>query len=187
MTQPRSRKAALLDRDGTINVDHVFIKDIDKVELLPGAAAAIRRLAAAGYPTIVFTNQSGIARGIISLSAYHNVRRRLDELLAAEGATLLDTFTCPHHPDVLGPCECRKPGTAMYERAATLYDLDLSQCLFAGDRMRDVQPAVRYGGRGVLLRSHLTTDDQVVEASNAGIPVVDLLIDAVPLLLGDRT
>ncbi|MEP6992580.1 MAG: HAD-IIIA family hydrolase, partial [bacterium] len=94
MPERRSRKAALLDRDGTIIVDRVYTRDPADVVLLPGAAEALRRLAAAGYPAIVITNQSGIARGLISLSDYHAVRQRLDELLAAEGASLLDTFTC---------------------------------------------------------------------------------------------
>ena len=187
MTEPKSRKAALLDRDGTINVDYHFIHEPEQVELLPGAAAAITQLAAAGYPTIVFTNQSGIARGVISLTAYRAVRLRIQELLAAEGAIVLDTFTCPHHPDVLGQCDCRKPQTAMYQRAAALYDLDLSQCLYAGDRMRDVAPALTFGGRGALILSHHTTEDQIVQARDARIPVVNLLIDAVPLLLARGT
>lgn len=186
MTDPRSRKAALLDRDGTINVDTHFLHDANDVALLPGAAEAIKKLAAAGYPTIVFTNQSGIARGVISLPAYHAVRERINELLAEAGASVLDTFTCPHHPDVTGPCDCRKPGTALFERAATMYDLDLSQCLYVGDRMRDVQPALTYGGRGVLVLSHHTSDDQVAAARDAGIPVVNYLIDAVPLLLAQH-
>ncbi|MEP6620068.1 MAG: HAD-IIIA family hydrolase [bacterium] len=184
MTVTKSRKAALLDRDGTINVDTHFLHDVNDVALLPGAATAIKQLAAAGYPAFVFTNQSGIARGVISLAAYHAVRERIDELLSIEGAVIVDTFTCPHHPDVLGPCACRKPGLELFERAATMYDLDLSQCVYAGDRMRDVEPALVYGGKGALVVSHHTTEEQIIEARNAGLPVVPSLIDAVPLLLG---
>ena len=184
MTEPRSRRAALLDRDGTINIDRHFLCDPARVALLPGSAEAIAQLATAGYPAIVFTNQSGIARGIISLSAYRAVRLRIDELLNAQGAVLLDTFTCPHHPDVTGPCDCRKPGTAMFERAAALHDLDLSRCLYIGDRMRDVAPAHRYGGRAALVISHHTSNDQLVLAANTGVPVVASLLHAVPLLLG---
>jgi histidinol-phosphate phosphatase family protein len=187
VTEPRSRRAALLDRDGTINVDVEFLSDPKDVELLPGAARAIRRLTRAGYPVLVFTNQSGIARGIISLSGYHAVRRRLDELLAAEGAAIVDTFTCPHHPDFSGPCDCRKPGIAMYERAAVVHDLDLSRCLFIGDRMRDVNPARIFGGRGALVRSHQTMEAHLQEALESGVPVVDTLDDAVTFLLPDLT
>lgn len=183
MTERRSRVAALLDRDGTIIVDREYTNDPADVMLLPGAAAAIRALASKGYPSIVVTNQSGIARGIISLEQYRAVRARLDELLAAEGAVVLDTFTCPHHPDVIGPCGCRKPGLELYERAAVLYELDLTRCLFVGDRMRDVAAAIALGGRGALVRSPITVESDVTYATGHSIPVVTSLADAVSVLL----
>lgn len=187
MNERRTRKAALLDRDGTIIPDRVYTRDPDDVSLLPGAAAAIRQLAAAGYPSIVITNQSGIARGLISLVQYHAVRRRLEELLAADGAALADTFTCPHHPDFGSPCACRKPGTALFERAAIVHELDLARCVFAGDKVRDVVPALRFGARGVLVQSRHTADDDIAHADAAGIPVVPSLLDAVSLLLAPAT
>jgi D-glycero-D-manno-heptose 1,7-bisphosphate phosphatase len=173
----------MLDRDGTIIHDRVYTSDPDDVVLLPGATTAIRQLAAAGYPSIVVTNQSGIARGLVSLTQYHAVRQRLDELLAAEGAVLADTFTCPHHPDFGSPCACRKPGTALYERAAIVHELDLSRCLYVGDRSRDVVQALTFGGRGVLVQSRATSDDDVAYADAARMPVVPSLLDAVSLLL----
>ena len=180
--EPRSRKAALLDRDGTIIHDRIYTRDPDDVVLLPGAAEAIRLLASKGYPSIVITNQSGIARGIISLAQYRAVRRRLDELLAAEGAVLADTFTCPHHPD-FGLCDCRKPATGLYRRAARMHDLDLTRCIFVGDKSRDVIPAQLLGGRSALVNSSHTADDDVDHARSSGIPVVPGLGDAVALLL----
>ena len=183
MNERRARKAAMLDRDGTIIPDRVYTCEPDDVVLLPGAAAAIRQLAAAGYPSIVVTNQSGIARGLISLTQYHAVRRRLDELLMAEGAMLKDTFTCPHHPDSGSPCACRKPNTGLFERAALVHELDLSRCLYIGDKARDVTPALKFGGRGVLVQSRYTADEDVAQADAASIRVVASLIDAVALLL----
>lgn len=183
MNERRARKAAMLDRDGTIIPDRVFTCEPDDVVLLPGAAAAIRQLAAAGYPSIVVTNQSGIARGLISLAQYHAVRRRLDELLTAEGAMLTDTFTCPHHPDFGTPCACRKPNTGLFERAALVHELDLSRCLYIGDKARDVTPALKFGGRGVLVQSRYTADEDVALADAASIRVVASLIEAVALLL----
>lgn len=173
----------MLDRDGTIIHDRIYTRDPDDVELLPGAAAALRLLAAAGYPSIVITNQSGIARGIISLAQYRAVRVRLDALLAAQGAVLLDSFTCPHHPDFGGPCGCRKPDIALYERAAVIHDLDLARCLFIGDRARDVTPALGFGGRGVLVQSRTTTDEDVARADAEQVPIVPTLLEAVSLLL----
>lgn len=163
-------RAAFLDRDDTIVVDRHYLNDPDVLELLPGAAEAIRRLGAAGIPCILCTNQSGIARGLISLTQYRRVHERLLELLAAEGATLLDTFSCPHHPDFTGPCDCRKPETGLFERAARLHRLDLARCLFTGDRYRDVAAATKFGARGLLVRSASTPDDDVALAARHGIP-----------------
>ena len=171
--------AALLDRDGTIIVDTDFVRDPATVQLLPGAAEAIRLLAREGIPSIVFTNQSGIARGIISLEQYRAVRQRIADLLAAEGAELLDTFCCPHHPDFTGPCGCRKPGTELYERAAALYRLDLSRCLFVGDKERDVAPALRFGAPAMLVTSNCTTEEDRARAKPNGVSVVPSLLDGV--------
>jgi D-glycero-D-manno-heptose 1,7-bisphosphate phosphatase len=184
--EPRSRRAALLDRDGTIIVDRIYTSNPDDVELLPGAAQAIRQLAAAGYPAIVVTNQSGIARGKISLTQYRAVRRRVDELLVGEGALIMDSFACPHAPEIHGPCECRKPNSGLYERAAAMYDLDLARCVYVGDRSRDVAAGVRFGGATALVQSGTTTTDDLAWVAAAQVPVVGSLVEAVALLIGPR-
>jgi phosphoribosylglycinamide formyltransferase 1 len=178
-------QAALLDRDGTIIVDHHYTNDPAQVELLPGAAEAIRRLAAAGIPSIVCTNQSGIARGTISIEQYRAVRLRMEALLAAEGATLLDTFSCPHHPDVTGPCDCRKPATGLYERAAAVHRLDLSRCFYAGDRYRDVAACTVFRGRGVFVESRVSEPADRDRAVAEGMSVAASLLDGVRALLGE--
>ena len=172
-------QAAFLDRDGTIIVDHHYLNDPARVELLPGAAEAIRLLAAAGVPSIVCTNQSGIARGTITLEQYGAVRRRLADLLAAEGAALLDTFSCPHHPDVTGPCACRKPSTGLYERAATLHHVDLAKCLYVGDRYRDVAAGTVFAGRGVFVESPVSLPEDRARATSEGMSVAASLLDGV--------
>lgn len=176
-------QAALLDRDGTIIVDVHYLNDPAAVQLLPGAAEAIRRLAAAGIPSIVCTNQSGIARGTISLEQYRAVRLRLEALLAAEGAALLDTLSCPHHPDVTGPCACRKPDTALYERAAALHGLDLSRCLYAGDRYRDVAACTVFHGRGLFVESRVSVGEDRARALAEGMAVAPSLLEGVRVLL----
>jgi D-glycero-D-manno-heptose 1,7-bisphosphate phosphatase len=176
-------QAALLDRDGTIIVDHHYLNDPAAVELLPGAAKAIRRLNEAGIPAIVCTNQSGIARGTISLEQYRAVRLRLTELLAAEGATLLDTFSCPHHPDITGPCACRKPATGLYERAAARYGLDLSRCFYAGDRYRDVAACTAFGGRGVFVESRVSLPEDRARAIAEGMTAAPSLLEGIQPVL----
>ncbi|HEX2219165.1 MAG TPA: HAD family hydrolase [Gemmatimonadales bacterium] len=146
-----TRGAVFLDRDGTIIEDTGYLADPASVRLLPGAADAIARLNRAGLPVVVVTNQSGIARGLLDEAAYAATARRLDELLGFSGARLDAHYHCPHHPDYTGPCDCRKPGPLLYQRAAAEHDLDLASSWWVGDRLRDVQPAERFGGRCVLL------------------------------------
>ncbi len=183
MAERARPQAALLDRDGTIIVDYHYLNEPANVELLPGAAEAIRRLAAVGIPSIVCTNQSGIARGTISLEQYRAVRLRVEELLAAEGARLLDTFSCPHHPDITGPCPCRKPETGLYERAAALYKLDLSRCLYVGDRYRDVAACTVFHGHGIFVESRVSLPEDRARAEREGMAVASSLLDGIRPIL----
>lgn len=146
-----ARPAVFLDRDGTIIEDREFLRDPADVRLLGGAGEAIRRLNAAGRPVVVVTNQSGIARGLLSEADYHATTRRLDALLAESDARVDATYHCPHLPEITGPCECRKPGTLLYGRAAAVLGLDLGQSWWVGDRLRDLEPAERFSGRGTLV------------------------------------
>ena len=148
----RLRRAAFLDRDGTIIVDRDYPGDPAAVELIPGAAAAIAHLRRAGLLVVMVTNQSGIGRGLITEADYLAVQARMEELLAAEGARLDAVYYCPHAPDRAPACECRKPGIGLYLQAAREYGIDLATSFYVGDRMRDVTPAVALGGSGFLLR-----------------------------------
>lgn len=180
------RPAVFLDRDGTVNVDTDFVRDAATVALIPGAAEAIARLNAARWPVIVISNQSGIGRGIFTHDEYEQVRRRIDELLAERGAHVEATYICPHVPpqspaDVA--CECRKPGTALYRQAAAEHAIDVARSWFIGDRWRDVAPAVALGGRGILVPSPRTPQDDV-ERARAELQVADTLGEAVARVIG---
>jgi D-glycero-D-manno-heptose 1,7-bisphosphate phosphatase len=174
------KPAAFLDRDGTIIRDTHYLRDPDQVALLPGAADAIRRLNEASVPVIVVTNQSGIARGLLTEQDYERVRMRLDKLLAAEGARIDATYHCPHHPDFSGPCECRKPGLELFRKAATEHAIDLSRSFYVGDKARDVDPATALGGLGFRIVDDSVPDDHVSARANAW---VRSLADAVTLIL----
>jgi D-glycero-D-manno-heptose 1,7-bisphosphate phosphatase len=175
------RRAVFVDRDGTIIEDTGYLTDPAAVRLLPGAAGAIARLNQAELPVIVVTNQSGIARGLFNEAAYAATVRRLDELLAAAGARLDGRYHCPHHPDFTGPCECRKPGLLLYRRAAADHGLHLARSWWVGDRLRDVLPAERLEGRGLLI-GRPTVDEPSTSAA-AHFPIVRDLAAAVDIIL----
>ena len=158
------RRAAFLDRDGILIEDANYLADPDQVHLLPGATDAVRKINELGLLAIVVTNQSGIAQGLLSESQYESTRARLDALMKAAGAHIDATFHCPHYPAVSGPCNCRKPGTLLYERAASKFDIDLSKSLFVGDRFRDVQPGLDLGGFARLVPSGSTPDQDLALA-----------------------
>jgi len=154
------RPAVFLDRDGTIVVERYYLADPAGVELVPGAAAALRSLAAAGYCLVVVTNQSGIARGLYSEEDFRAVQRRIEELLEREGVRLDGVYHCPHHPDYTGPCECRKPATGLYRQAARELGLDLSRSVCIGDRLKDVLPARELGcAAAILVRTGYGEDE----------------------------
>jgi histidinol-phosphate phosphatase family protein len=150
-----SHRAVFLDRDGTLVDDPGYLRDPTRVALLPGAAAAVRKLADAGFRVVVVTNQSGIARGVVTLEEYERVAARVVELLAAEGAALDAVYMCPHHPEKTGRCDCRKPAVGSYRRAAKDLDIDLARSIWIGDRMTDLEPARAFGGRAILVLTGL--------------------------------
>ena len=173
------RPAAFLDRDGTIIHDASYIRDPDDVALLRGAAEAIRRLNARDIAVVVVTNQSGIARGTVTTEEYRAVRERLDALLAAEHARIDATYVCPHHPDVAGACECRKPGAALFRKAIAELALDPASSVYIGDRWRDVAPALTLGGLPILLDVASTPPEDRVDALRNGVATASSLRDAV--------
>jgi len=176
--------AVFLDRDGTIIEDVHFIKSPGQVRAIPGAPTAIGRLNRAGIPVIVVTNQSGIARGLVTTDDYEAVRAHLDALLADAGAHIDESYYCPHHPDVGGPCDCRKPGTKLFEDAMRHFALQPDEVAYIGDRWRDVAPARALGGRGILIPSAMTTAADLQKTAADSALVVPTLGAAVEMLLG---
>lgn len=185
MSATRARRAVFLDRDGTLIEDVHYLNDPDRISLLSGAADAVRALRDAGWAPIVVTNQSGIARGLVTPAQFEAITTRLDALLAAQGAALDATYHCPHLPELTGPCACRKPGPEMYERAARDHGLDLAASLYVGDRWRDVEPAIHFGGRGFLVAGPHTPSQDIARARERS-EVVASLADVVALAREDE-
>lgn len=162
--------AVFVDRDGTLMVERNYLSDPDGVELVPAAVAALIVLRELGYALVVVTNQSGIARGTYTLADYRAVAARLDHVLQEAGVPVDGTYFCPHHPEITGPCSCRKPDTGMYLQAAEELGLDLARSWYVGDKVTDVLPAVALGGRGILVRTGYGGEQKDVPP---GVAVVD--------------
>lgn len=150
------KTGVFLDRDDTIIKDIPYLKDPDKIELMPGAAGAIRLLNEKAIPAIIITNQSGIARGLFDEAALDAVHERLRKMLAEDSASIDAIYSCPHLPEGVIEkyavrCSCRKPGTGLLEKAAADFSLDLSMCYFIGDKESDIEAIHRAGGKGVLV------------------------------------
>lgn len=177
-------EAVFFDRDGTLVEDPGFLHEPGKVRLLPGVPEGIARLNRAGWLVVTVSNQSGIARRLYTEADYHAVQRRLVELLAAHDARLDGSYFCPHHPDVTGPCTCRKPGVKLFEDARTALGIDLAKSWYVGDRLSDIEPARHLGGRGLLVRTGEGAR-HVVSAEGSGARVVSDVAAAVEHILGN--
>ncbi len=173
--------AVFLDRDGTLIHDAHYLADPGGVELIPGVPGALRLLTSLGYRLVVVTNQSGLARGLITPSQYRAVAAQVDRLLEATGVSVDLTLLCPHHPDYSGDCVCRKPGTGMHRDAARRLGIDLARSWYIGDKLADVFPALETGGQGILVRT-----GKGAATEEAGVPdgvlVADDLLQAAGLI-----
>jgi D-glycero-D-manno-heptose 1,7-bisphosphate phosphatase len=165
--------AVFLDRDGTINVERSFVTSPDQMELLPGAALAIRRFQAAGFACVVVTNQSAVGRGMMTQDDLDRVNAEMGRQLAIDGVTLEGIYACTFaptpdaqdHPD-------RKPAPGMLLRAAAELHLDLPRSWMIGDTLRDMLAGQSAGCRGCIL---VRTGHPVNEADFDGFLIVDNL------------
>ncbi|MEP6781231.1 MAG: HAD-IIIA family hydrolase [Gemmatimonadaceae bacterium] len=148
--------ALFLDRDGTIIVDEHYLNDSARVKLMPGAARTIAKANSLNVPVFVVTNQSGIGRGMITEAQYAAVALRLGEMLAEHNARIDATYYCPQTPESIGPDNCRKPALLLYLQAAATHHIDLARSAYIGDKWRDIEPALKLNGYGVLIPTSAT-------------------------------
>ena len=141
-----------------------YLNHLSRFRLLPGAAAAIRRLNEASLPVIVVTNQSGVGRGYFPEQLVRDVHDRMNAELRNAGARLDAVYYCPHVS--LDRCECRKPKTGMLDQAARELGLDLKKSFVAGDRHSDIQVAQCAGARSILVRTGFGEGELAWHAKN---------------------
>jgi len=154
------RRAVFLDRDGVLNANRDHVGRLEEFELLPGAAAAVRKINSLGLLAVVVTNQPAVARNLCSLDGLETIHRKMETLLGREGAYLDAIYYCPHHPDKGFPeenpaykieCECRKPKTGMITRARADLNIRLEGSYLVGDAARDIECGRRAGLTAILV------------------------------------
>lgn len=174
------KRAVFFDRDGTINEEVGYIKDLANLKLIKGAAVAIENLRKEGFLAILITNQSGPARDYYPESWVNTLNNTVQSLLEAEGTKLDEIYYCSHLPDGIVPeytkdCDCRKPNTALFLRAKEKFDIDLENSFMIGDKATDVEAGHNAGCKSVLLKTGYGT--QVLEGKYQNLPDADYIAD----------
>jgi D-glycero-D-manno-heptose 1,7-bisphosphate phosphatase len=143
------RGAVFLDRDGTINEEVHYLDDPDRLNLIPGAAEAIRLLNEADILTIVVSNQAGVGRGYFSATTVEAIHEQLAKQLFGHGAHIDAIYYCVHHPNE--GCDCRKPKTGMLKQAAREHSIDTHLSFVVGDKVSDLEAGRQVGCQTVLV------------------------------------
>lgn len=154
-----NRITVFLDRDGTLNHDTGYITSPDELILFPGVAEAITRLNKSGSPVVLITNQSAIARGLMTEDDLHLIHRKLERELEKQGGWLDGIFFCSHHPD--DSCQCRKPKPGLIKQAKKELGLTVSRSYYVGDKVIDMQLANAVGSIAVLVMTSGFSQDAV--------------------------
>jgi D-glycero-D-manno-heptose 1,7-bisphosphate phosphatase len=174
-----AKRFVLIDRDGTLNLEKQYLSTPDQLELIPGAASALKRLQNAGWGICVVTNQSGIARGYFDAERVGKVHQRLTAMLAQFDVQLDGIYLCPHGPGE--GCNCRKPLPGMILQAIAVHGFDPRKAWVIGDKEVDVGLGHAVGAKAILVRTGYgkqyelgTKADLVADDLAAG---VDLILD----------
>jgi len=159
------KKAIFLDRDGVINRKGSSYYIFREEEFLfnKGVFEALSYFASKGYLLIVITNQGGIAKGVYNPAQLEKLHAYMREKLSEANIYLTDIFYCPHHPDV-SACECRKPGSLLFEKAIKKYQVDTKNSWMIGDSEVDIEAAKKAGIAGIRLTTNGNMMTEVISA-----------------------
>ncbi len=152
--------AVFLDRDGTLNVEKGYIRNVEDLELIPGVAQAVRRLNDAGFLAILASNQTGAARGFYDVAHIDALHERLAQLLQGQAGAHLDAvYYCPHLgkgvvPELAVACTCRKPEPGMIQQAMARFpEIEIEKSYMLGDKASDVAFGYNVGCQSILLKT----------------------------------
>jgi D,D-heptose 1,7-bisphosphate phosphatase len=171
-------RAVFLDRDGTIAPDVNYCRRPEDFIMFKDVPFSIRKLNENGYKIVIITNQSGLARGYFTEETLARIHQRMKDELAAAGAKIDAIYYCPHHPDE--HCDCRKPGTALFRKAAKDMNIDLVSSFMVGDTEKDIIAGKKAGCKTVLVATGTKTEKTAIDISDY---MVNNMKDAVQWIL----
>ena len=184
-----------LDRDGTLNEDPGYLGEPDLLQLYPDTGKGLALLKnKLNCKLIVISNQSGIARGLISKEKVDAVNLRLNELLLNDNVQIDAFYYCPFHPDFSSKeeCSCRKPSPELVLRAAEDFNIDLSKSYFVGDAVTDVECGINANLKTILVKTGYGKESFSILQKLNKIPtfVAENILDACKIInkdfLGDK-
>ncbi|MES2693543.1 MAG: HAD-IIIA family hydrolase [Verrucomicrobiota bacterium] len=173
-------KALFLDRDGTLILDKHYLADPAGVELIPGVTEALRRALALGYQLFLFTNQSGIARGLHTLEDVHRCNTRMEELLGLPLPLFTDICIAVEGPN--DPQVYRKPSPRFILESIARHNLDPQQCWMIGDREGDIDAGLNAGIHSAALCTGKYDGERWAALARPGVPVFPSLVEFVAAL-----
>ncbi|AFH49163.1 Histidinol phosphatase-like protein [Ignavibacterium album JCM 16511] len=186
----KSNRAIFLDRDGTLNDDPGYLGDPEQVILLPTVGEALSILKnQCKYLLIVVSNQSGVARGLITDEDVKNVNKRINKLLSNYNVSIDEFYYCTTHPDYNSyeECQCRKPSPKMLIDASKKYNIDLTKSYLIGDNVSDIESAYNAGCKAILVKTGYGMESINVLQKQNKFPsfVAENLMDAANFIIKD--
>lgn len=160
------RRALFVDRDGTLNPDLHYLKDAERVELYRGVGEAVAAARHHGFLVVCVTNQSGVERGFYRADDVERIHERINARLVPYGGHVDAFYYCPHAPE--RGCDCRKPGTGLFERARGDWGIDFATSALVGDRGLDLEAGRRLGLLTALVRTPNHEADLRAELDEGG-------------------
>lgn len=148
---PQNKKAVFFDRDDTLIIDKVYLNDPNNIEYMPHVFESLKKLQDHGFELFIISNQSGIARGLVTLENLNLIHQKMEEDFAKHGVKFSGIYYCPHLPDSNHPD--RKPNIGMLLKGEQEHGVDLKKSWVVGDRMTDVEAGHRAGCKTILLKT----------------------------------
>ncbi len=161
MTQFNKNKALFLDRDGTLNIEKNYVFKIEDFEFTDGIIELIKSYQDNGFLIFIISNQSGIARGLYTENDYKILTEWMINQLETYGINIAKVYHCPHHPEITGECNCRKPRPGMIIKAINEFNINPLESVLIGDKKSDILAGENAGiGKNLFIQHLLGKKDK---------------------------